>query len=180
MRNAISYDLPGNPNIVGAARTPTPRPSDIAASFLNAIKTGDLPGVHHLALQHQWLLETDLGASPILLALRHRRRAVANVLAFLGMKLNILEAAALGNERRVREWAGFHAATVHQRDAHGWTALHHASFYGHLSVVKALLDAGADANALVPGTVTRAIDLASNPKVIAKLKSASSKGSAAA
>ena len=174
MRNAISDDLPGSRNIGGAAPSER-RPSEIAASFLSAVCTGDLPRVHHLALQHRWLLETDLGASPILLALRHRRRAVANVLAFLGMKLNILEAAALGHEKRVREWAGFHAATVHQRDVHGWTALHHASLHGHAGVVRTLLEAGADPNATIPGSATRALELASNPKIAARLKNASAR-----
>jgi len=39
------------------------------------------------------------------------------------------------------------AALVHVRDAQGATALHHAAFHGHRTIVELLLDAGADINA---------------------------------
>jgi Ankyrin repeats (3 copies) len=105
----------------------------------------------------------------------HCVTAVANVFAHLGVKLNILEASALGNEKRVLEWLSFHSAITHQRDTHGWTALHHASEHGHLNIVKALLEAGADANAVIANTTTRAIDLTSNPKIQIKLKNAANR-----
>jgi ankyrin repeat protein len=158
-----------------SARGSYAQADDPRSQFLRAVREGDLPSVHRLALEHRWLLDTDLGTSPILLALRYRRRAVANVLAHLGVKLNILEASALGNEKRVLEWLSFHSATTHQRDTHGWTALHHASEHGHLNIVKALLEAGADANAVIANTTTRAIDLTSNPKIQLKLKNAANR-----
>jgi Ankyrin repeats (3 copies) len=158
-----------------SARGSYAQPDDPRSQFLRAVREGDLPTVHRLALEHCWLLDTDLGTSPILLALRYRRRAVANVLAHLGVKLNILEASALGNEKRVLEWLSFHNATTHQRDTHGWTALHHASEHGHVNIVKALLEAGADANAVITNTTTRAIDLTSNPKIQLKLKNAANR-----
>ena len=183
MRNYVKLQATENstlpsiaPNHNGSsARGSYAQTDDPRSQFLRAIREGDLPAVHRLGLQHRWLLETDLGTSPILLALRYRRRAVANVLAHLGVKLNILEASALGNEKRVLEWLSFHSATTHQRDTHGWTALHHASEHGHLNIVKALLEAGADANAVIANTTTRAIDLASNPKIQLKLKNAANR-----
>jgi Ankyrin repeats (3 copies) len=165
----------GGPNSSSARGSYAPT-TDPRSVFLRAVREGDLPAVHRLALEHRWLLDTDLGTSPILLAIRYRRRAIANVLAHLGAKLNILEASALGHEKRVLEWLSFHSATVHQRDAHGWTALHHASEHGHTTIVKALLEAGADANAVIANTTTRAIDLATNPKIQTKLKNHAARG----
>lgn len=182
MRNQVSPTVHATHTVhhgVHAAQRPETRTSnrtaDIAASFLQAIRNGDLPAIHHTVLQHRWLLESNLGVSPILLALRHRKRAVANVLAFMGKKLDILEASALGMDKRVQEWIGFHTATIHQRDTFGWTALHYASLYGHTNVVKALLEAGADPHAVIPGTQTRPIDLSTHPKITARLKTASHK-----
>jgi hypothetical protein len=98
-----------------SARGSYAQTDDPRSQFLRAVREGDLPSVHRLALEHRWLLDTDLGTSPILLALRYRRRAVANVLAHLGVKLNILEASALGNEKRVLEWLSFHGTASRQR-----------------------------------------------------------------
>ena len=180
MRNHLATGHPSTTPIRPASARPkgpatTATPPGMVTLLLNRIREGDLTGVHHLVGQHRWLLEANLGSSPILLALRHRHRGIANVLAFMGMKLNILEAAALGNEKRVQEWLGFHPAAVHARDEYGWTALHHAVAGGHRNIVRSLLDAGADAGSFVSGTATRAADLAVDAKIAAMLKGAASK-----
>ena len=180
MRNQIAVGQPTAP--IGLARRTVSSASSpsIGTIFLRHVQNGDLPAVHHLVLQHRWLLEANLGSSPILLALKHKRRAVANVLALLGMKLTVLEAAALGNEKRVLEWLGFHPAAVHARDEYGWTALHHAVAGGHRNIVKALLDAGADPLAFVSGSAVRALDLALDAKTQALLRQAINKSRAMA
>jgi hypothetical protein len=174
--NTVSNGVPSTRGFENQpSQTPQQRTAGIATGFLQAIRSGNLPAVHHTVLQHRWLLESNLGVSPILLALRHRKRAVANVLAFMGKKLDILEASALGMDKRVQEWIGFHTATIHQRDPFGWTALHYASLYGHANVVKTLLEAGANPDAEIPGTHTRAIDISTHPRITARLKTASLK-----
>jgi ankyrin repeat protein len=60
----------------------------------------------------------------------------------------MLKAANAGNVARVRELLEENADLVHATDAEGSTPLHCAAWKGHTDVAKALLDYGADVNAL--------------------------------
>jgi ankyrin repeat protein len=60
----------------------------------------------------------------------------------------LIEAAESGNASEVRAIVQRHAELVHQRDELGATPLHHAAFGGHREVVEALVEHGADVNAI--------------------------------
>jgi ankyrin repeat protein len=62
-------------------------------------------------------------------------------------KLDITEAAALGDARAIGELVGGDPGAVRARSQDGWTALHLAAFLGHADVARQLLDAGADIEA---------------------------------
>jgi hypothetical protein len=57
------------------------------------------------------------------------------------------DAAAHGDEAKVRELLATKAAWLHRFDETGWTPLHHAAANGHLGVVECLIAAGANVNA---------------------------------
>jgi ankyrin repeat protein len=59
----------------------------------------------------------------------------------------LIEAAKRGNVADVRAIVHSHAELINQRDQLGATALHHAAFGGHRSVVQALVEQGAEINA---------------------------------
>lgn len=58
----------------------------------------------------------------------------------------LLRAAQEGSDLEVRRLLQSHKLDVNSRHILGWTALHVAAMNGHSSVVKILLDAGADPN----------------------------------
>lgn len=59
----------------------------------------------------------------------------------------LIEAAKEGKVEEARAILDTHAEFIHQRDQLGATALHHAAFGGHRSVVQLLVARGADINA---------------------------------
>ena len=59
----------------------------------------------------------------------------------------LIEAAKLGQSEDVRAIVESHAEFINQRDQLGATALHHAAFGGHRTVVQVLVDRGAEINA---------------------------------
>ena len=59
--------------------------------------------------------------------------------------LTMHEAAAIGDTRRIEEWARAAPWTIQSLSADGWTALHLAAFLGHDEAIAKLLDLGADA-----------------------------------
>ena len=60
---------------------------------------------------------------------------------------HFFEAVESGNVERVRALVATDPGLVRARDAEGATALHHAAFHGHRSLVTLLCDAGAELNA---------------------------------
>jgi ankyrin repeat protein len=87
-------------------------------------------------------------ASPILLALYYRRPEIAEDFVRRGVSLDIFEASALGDAGRVRELlaedTGRHGAWAPD----GFFPLGLAAFFGRREAVAALLEAGADPNAV--------------------------------
>lgn len=59
----------------------------------------------------------------------------------------LIEAAKRGNVEDVRAIVESHVELINQRDQLGATALHHAAFGGHRSVVQVLVAHGAEINA---------------------------------
>jgi ankyrin repeat protein len=63
------------------------------------------------------------------------------------LEKQMIKAAKKGDVAAVKRLLGIDAALVGARDKDGATPLHCAAWKGHAAVAKALLDAGADANA---------------------------------
>ena len=85
--------------------------------------------------------------SAVLQALYEHRDDLAERLASQTPHINIFEAAAIGNEPRVRELLTSDAALAKAFSDDGFTPLHLAVFFARTACVQALLEAGADVNA---------------------------------
>ncbi|EIE00851.1 ankyrin repeat domain-containing protein [Leptospira licerasiae] len=87
------------------------------------------------------------GITPVLFALYYGKEDIVNSYIALGIPLNLFEAAALGDEARVKELVDSNPNIVHSYSPDGWTPLHLASHFGRLSIIQYLLDKGADIHA---------------------------------
>jgi uncharacterized protein len=85
--------------------------------------------------------------SPILTALYHRRPEEAQRLAAQASTLTIWEAAALGDEQRLRALLKHDPALVNAYPPDGFTPLALAAFFAPAPAVRLLIDAGADIGA---------------------------------
>lgn len=91
---------------------------------------------------------TPDGVSPLLQALYEGRREDALMLRDSGGPLDVFEAAALAETRRVAELLGADPSLAEARSPDGFTALHLAAFLGDEETVGELLQRGADAEAI--------------------------------
>jgi ankyrin repeat protein len=111
----------------------------VSEAFFIAVRTGDVETINAmLAADPSLASETENGVSAILVALYHRQAESRYALLQGGARVGPLEAAALGYVTDLDPSA---------RGADGFTALHLAAFFGGPDTVKALLAAGADADA---------------------------------
>jgi ankyrin repeat protein len=111
----------------------------MSEAFFIAIRTGDVEALNAmLAADPSLASATENGISALLVALYHRQTESRYALLQAGATVGPLEAAALGYVTDLDPSA---------RGADGFTALHLAAFFGGADTVKALLAAGADANA---------------------------------
>ena len=85
--------------------------------------------------------------SPILSAVYRGDEAAVERLRSMSPSLTLFEAAAIGDAAGVRRLVADEPAGVNTHSVDGWTALHLASFFGHVGVVEALLAARADVHA---------------------------------
>jgi hypothetical protein len=111
----------------------------VSEALFAAIKSGDLDALTALLADDPALANArEDGVSAVLVSLYHRQDAVREALLAAGAEVGPLEAAALGDLSKLDPSA---------RGADGFTALHLAAFFGGSLAVRALLAAGADANA---------------------------------
>ena len=114
--------------------------------FLDAIKKGNSARVEVLLKQNPALIKasTKNGTTPVLLAVYAQHPEIAELLLATGNEPNIFEAAATGRVERVRELLKKNPELIRAYSPDGWTALH--LNFGHLEIVRLLLDSGADIN----------------------------------
>jgi ankyrin repeat protein len=121
-----------------------------AANFFESIRQGDRAAVLAALDADPSLVSArdGNGLSAVLAAAYGGRRDVAELLAERGAELTPFEMVVVGDEDGVRklldeepEWIGRHTAD-------GWTLLHGAAFFCRESLVRLLLDRGADARAV--------------------------------
>jgi hypothetical protein len=111
----------------------------VSEALFVAIKSGDVDGLTALLAGDPGVASArEDGVSALLVSLYHRQDGAREALLAAGAEVGPLEAAALGDLARLDPDA---------RGADGFTALHLAAFFGGAEAVRALLAAGADADA---------------------------------
>jgi uncharacterized protein len=124
--------------------------TSVAAEVIAAITAGDAEGLRGILERDPAAAgaRADGGDSPLLLALYHGRRDLAELLRAHGRRPDAFEAAALGDVEALRAVLDAEPGSVTGYSSDGWTALHLAGFMGHVDTVRLLLERGADSNAL--------------------------------
>jgi hypothetical protein len=111
----------------------------VSDALFAAVRSGDLDALNALLADDPSLANArEDGVSAVLVSLYHRQAGARAALLAAGAEIGPLEAAALGRTAQLDPGA---------RGADGFTALHLAAFFGGAEAVRALLAAGADANA---------------------------------
>jgi ankyrin repeat protein len=118
------------------------------SDLTDAIKAGDAERVRALVDGDATLLgvlENDV--TPVLLAIYHGRRDIADLLVERGAPVSFGEACALGDAARVKEMLDADPSVLRSRSADGFPVLGLAIFFGHGELARWLIDQGADVNA---------------------------------
>jgi len=121
----------------------------MSQEFIDVATQGDVAKVKEMLRVDPLLAQAkdQSGVSVILKATYHGKRDVVDALLASGIELNIFEAAAIGQTKRVAALIKEDPALVSAYSPDGFTALSLAVFFGHAETVNALLAAGAPVNA---------------------------------
>jgi uncharacterized protein len=119
-------------------------------SFHEQVKRGDVPGVRAALAEDPNLLDAanEGGQTAFLLAKYYGQNETAEYLLTLGPKLDLFTACVAGLTARAIDEVERDRSLLGAHSADGWTPLHLAAFFGHPELASALLDRGADVNAL--------------------------------
>jgi len=116
--------------------------------FLQAVIGGDIAKVKEMLKADASLAQArdERGLSAILKAVYYRQKEIVATLLAAGIELNIFEASATGQTKRVRELFKQDASLVNAFSSDGFMPLGLAVFFGHGQTVEALLEGGAEVN----------------------------------
>jgi ankyrin repeat protein len=116
------------------------------SELTDAIKTGDAARVTALADADPAVLSADEnGTTPLLFAIYHGKREIAQLLIDRGAPVSFAEACALGDEALARQM--FVPDLLDTRTPDGFPPLGLAIFFGHGPLARWLIEQGADVNA---------------------------------
>jgi ankyrin repeat protein len=118
----------------------------MATELFRAIKGGDKAAVERVLEGDRGQVDArdENGLSPILTALYRGQGDIAEAILRRKPKLSVFDAAAAGDEVRVRELVAKDPAQASAPSADGYNALGLAAFFKRREIVRYLLDAGAD------------------------------------
>ena len=122
----------------------------MAGALIEAIEAGDEERAIRLLDERPELAEErdDDGVPALLAALYHGAETVAAAVKRAKTDLDIFEAAATGDVRRLRKLLEREPDLAHAWTQDGFTGLHYAAFFDGPAAAKVLLEAGAEPNAL--------------------------------
>jgi len=115
------------------------------ADVMKAIQSDDIHALREIVDTQQELAgaRDESGNSPLLISAYYGRSAMIRVILDQGVQPNLFEACAAGLAGDAKRLLAENPKLVLERSHDGWTPLHLASFFGHLELVKILLDARA-------------------------------------
>ncbi|WP_156110526.1 ankyrin repeat domain-containing protein [Brevibacillus thermoruber] len=120
-------------------------------AFMEAVKQKDVRTVS-LLLEQDGRLAADYaeqpGDTPLLQAVYYGAEEVKELLLARGVRLNLFEAAAVGDVKALEKLLADAPRQVNAYSHDGWTPLHLASFFGREDAARLLLGRGADVRAV--------------------------------
>jgi RNA polymerase sigma factor (sigma-70 family) len=132
------------------ARRPSRNESFATAvvELLKAARAGDIERVKTLLKADPRLLvaRDPMGNTALIIAVNSGHEALAELLFDAGVEPGLHEAAAIGDSRRVRAALERDASLLDTDSQEGFTPLALAAHFGHLEVMRLLIDRGADVN----------------------------------
>lgn len=121
-----------------------------AEQLFAALRAGQLDVVRALLASDPPLghARNEGGATPLLAAVYSGKRETATALVEAGIVPDLWEAAALGDEPRLRTLLAANPQVLNEYSPDGWTPLHLSVFFGRPTAAALLLAAGADLTAV--------------------------------
>ena len=121
---------------------------DSREELFAAIQSGDLAAVEKLVADDRTLVNAQdkQGQSAVLTAAYHQESEIVAFLLRKRAKLNLFEACAVGKVEKVKSILKKKPVTVNDFAPDGFQPLGLASFFGHVEVVRFLLESGAEVN----------------------------------
>jgi ankyrin repeat protein len=120
------------------------------ADIFEAIASGDVDRVRELAPE-QGRARNPEGVSALMLARYYGNDAAADAIRRQAGELDVFEAASFGGAERLRSLLDERPELARAWSSDGYTALHYACFFGQPDATRALIERGADIDAIARG-----------------------------
>jgi RNA polymerase sigma factor (sigma-70 family) len=122
--------------------------ADAVVDLLKAARAGDVERVKALLKADPRLLvaRDPMGNTALIIAVNGGHDALADLLYDAGVEPGLHEAAAIGDTSRVRDALERHPEQLDTYSPEGFTPLALAAHFGHVDVMRLLIDRGADVN----------------------------------
>jgi ankyrin repeat protein len=121
---------------------------DTREELFAAIKEGDQASVERLVAEDRTLVnaQDEQGQSAVMTAAYHQKPEIAALLFKKRAKLNLFEACAVGKVERVKSILKRKHKLLNEFAPDGFQPLGLACFFGHVEIVRFLLESGAEVN----------------------------------